>query len=737
MADIDAIWSSLKSEDGDLIFQNLKRNRVKRNIKKQTFAFKQQQQRKPFDIDSYAAPIRATQLSHPAKESEVSSDNLSELAVNFLTLEHDSDDEEEEQEITLLRAERIGSFLKNNDIASQIDALTKLKNAIKSLRRHGNDNEKQLQAIMDTCGKALFQLFSHTSEKCRSISIQCIHLLLATSIDLTRILPFLIPSIVARYAPCSYDKDTEIFVENEEAHLTFLRGGAITRQDREGLIGQATFNFIEPNEELRLALCLMIKCLVDSVIRQKTEEILKPYYSELILSTQTGLRDPFHDVKISSAQLLTQLLCIPRFEMGAKYFSCGLARAVLSNCRSRNTAVILASIDLLETSITVPDRAKARGAGSAAIADLVGHKADNAIPIAAFYGSQHAVSVNILAEISSHTNSRVRLRCCKLLQSLLTDLPDKYEHEQRLLPYVLMFINDKCAGIRQAALLCVEKCGKLYERDHADEITERLQLGVDGDASIEYSASLPRTFTRRPSLGARLIVRNNTSRFLLVVLDELTNWKAETRLKSAKLMLIMAVYCEEHLIKDFHSVLKSFAKAIDIELTSHHEHKHLEVYDRIDQALCYISTFVDPSVYLSLIRPRMMDESSHMQRSLVVILSSLIRGASFCKLCPHWVDLLSLITSPNCIGTFTGSKTRAEGLKALRCLCDRASDNVDTLTEHFLQSSGDLSQAFLRCVDALEALLMESNDEDLINECLDQIHFLRTYAINRSMTASS
>ena len=736
---IDVIWSSLRSEDnGNLILHNLStKQRGVKSKKKQVFAIPQKQ---TFDIDSFTSSSKKEGVNSVApiaeKECDVINHDLSELAGAFSALDQDSDDEEIGETLLSLakqpvRNERMASALKSNDIASQIESLSKLSDAIKSLLRNCNDSKQQIQAIMDTCGKALFQLFGHKVEKCHSLSLECVQSLLLANIDITRHLPYLISSIVARYAPCAYDKDMEVFVQNEQMHEYFKRGGASNRQDRDGLIGQVTFNAVEPNEELRLALCHTIKHLVRSIMKMNVAGILEPYYSELILSLQTSLKDPFHEVKIAASHLLAELLAIPQFELGAKHFATGLARAVLPNCRNRNTAVIVAAMDLLEASIKVPDKAKRKGAGSAAIADLVGFKADNAISIAAFYDSQYAVSVNILAELASHRNPRVRLRCCKMLQSLMIDLPDRYDHEQRLLPYVLLFINDAVTEVQNAALICIEKCGEQYEHDNSDEIIERRQLGVDGDDSIDYDSNLPHPFTCRPSLGSRLYVRNNTSRFFLTVLGELTNWRPETRLRSAELLLILTVFCEEHLTKDLHRTINNLAKAIDIELASYHEHEHLEVIDQIEQVLCLLATYVDPATYLKLLRPRIMEDSFPMQRSYVVILSAfIIKGASFDRWCPHWVELLSLVSSPKCIGGFAGSNVRLQALKALRSLCDRATDkNLALLADHFKNSRKDLSAALASCIDAVEEMVVDPKEEAVLSlnkECLERLNILST-----------
>ncbi|KAL7451235.1 hypothetical protein ACHAWC_003066 [Mediolabrus comicus] len=312
-----------------------------------------------------------------------------------------------------------------------------------------------------------------------------------------------------------------------------------------------------------------------------------------------------------------------------------------------------------------------------------------------------------------------------MIESLLTNLPDRYEHEQRLLPYVMLFINDVADEVQHEALDCINKCGRQYERDHSDEIIERRQLGVDGDESIDYDViGLPKPFTSRPSLGARLFVRNNTSRFYGVVLGELSNWRAETRLRSAELLLILTVFCEEHLTKDLHSTLNSFIKAIDIELASRHEHGHLNILERIEQVLCLMAKYIDPASYLTLLQSRILD-SSPTPRSVLFILSSLVKGAPIQRLIPHWLDILSLVSSPNCIGPFTGSQVKIEGLTALVSLLDRVDD---VFLSHFENSKDELNQALISCAGALEEETTEQTFA-LTRECLTKLESLRTAII--------
>ena len=60
----------------------------------------------------------------------------------------------------------------------------------------------------------------------------------------------------------------------------------------------------------------------------------------------------------------------------------------------------------------------------------------------------------------------------------------------------------------------------------------------------------------------RLYVRGNSKRFLTALVNELTNWIGTTRVKSARLLRIVVVLCEEHLTMEVHTLLPSLVKAL-------------------------------------------------------------------------------------------------------------------------------------------------------------------------------
>ena len=321
-----------------------------------------------------------------------------------------------------------------------------------------------------------------------------------------------------------------------------------------------------------------------------------------------------------------------------------------------------------------------------------------------------------------------------MLSYFLVYLPDRYDHQQRLLPYVLSFINDDMQQVQDEALQCIEKCGLQYENEHQDDVIERRQFGVDGEYdTIDYNHNhLPKPFTRRPSLGARLFVRANSSRFFLAMLDELHNWRDETRKRSAELLLILSVYCEEHLVKDFQHTLTSISKAVNVEKSSQDVNDHWKILEKIQQVLCLIGKYIDPAVYLPLICPRICssdndtllavtssdltseegdDTNRHYSEctrlGYAIILSSLIEGTPLQRLMPNWITLVSFLSDSVCGSS--GTQTSREFLTTLQTLLAKSSKEAVDDYNNYDNGDDDVKQLFISYfVDTRQMTKLES-----------------------------
>ena len=163
--------------------------------------------------------------------------------------------------------------------------------------------------------------------------------------DVSKHIPYLLPAILGRYPPTFYDQETQVFIHDLEAHEGYKRGVATARQDKSALVhNAATITVVEPSEEVRLLLCSLISALLKAGVGYGTLSCLNPYFADLILILQSQLRDPYPILKCQASLLLVNLVRIPQWEQGAMMFATALARASITNLRSRNAKVRVASL---------------------------------------------------------------------------------------------------------------------------------------------------------------------------------------------------------------------------------------------------------------------------------------------------------------------------------------------------------------------------------------------------------
>ena len=265
---------------------------------------------------------------------------------------------------------------------------------------------KEIQTLLEVCGIPLFRIFNDRSEKCRQLALQCTILMCLHAADMGKHLPFLMSAIQARYPESYLDEELNIFIGDADLHDRYKRGSAEEREDRTFLLSSgSTFNVIENSEECRLLLCKVLSSIIRGHLFRGTISVVSPYFSDFIFSLQRCIRDPFPEVKIESCHILVQILRIPQWETGAKVFAKALAAGTLGNMRHRSPKVRIAAIELFEASVSLPDRAKLKGAGTEAILDLVGFREEN-VRDATYIDSPVAdlLSYDLKFKLSTNTN---------------------------------------------------------------------------------------------------------------------------------------------------------------------------------------------------------------------------------------------------------------------------------------------------------------------------------------------
>lgn len=362
------------------------------------------------------------------------------------------------------------------------------------------------------------------------------------------------------------------------------------------------------------------------------------------------------------------------------------------------------------------------------------------MPIAAFYKRECGVAVNTLAELVTDRVMTVRLACCEMLSFLINCLPDRYEHQQRLLPYLLIFYNDDHIDIQRCAMKAIDSCGEQYEAEHSNDVIERRQYGVDGDKRCNHKDELPPPFSKRPRLGSRLFVRANTKRFFDALLSELTSWQSRTSIQSAKLLSILMVYCEEHLTMDCSKTIPSITKALYSNL-SNSDKEGKVLHQLLLQLFEIMGRFIEPSTYIKLLLPRAVGDITsattfseggvHSESSCVaniMALRSMMRGTLPNVLLPQFFMLVSALTSSLMQFEMKGTKFKREILQTLDAIFVRLeNESLAGAQSSCFQSTGRIhncEETLLKCKSALACLTFkvgESELQDLVVNILRKI----------------
>lgn len=545
-----------------------------------------------------------------------------------------------------------------DDMSNQALRRTAVKKIIVELFEKYQYSISCYNAVLREIAKPLFKRFEDDVEKVREYAYKLFNLLVSHCGDVQPVLPYYIPALVHRLpSPISYDEEMKVFVFDMEAHDAYRRGKAIARQDNPASVADVSMNTYhcsgkETSEEIRLMACQGLGLVIRRAISIGACHIIHPFFHEIILFLQAQLRDTFPDLKVEALHTIQILADQTEYVIGMKYFAVALSRAILPVLRHRHAKVRAAAVSCIRATIAVPDADKCKGAGTEAIMDLVGFREENNLSVASFYVSE--VRVNYLAELVVDKSVAVRENLVVLLTVLLTSIGDRYDHQNRLLPYLLDLLCDDTPSVADAALKCLKYCGQQYEEEHGDDIIEKRQYGIDGDATkINLDKPPVAPFLERPRIGVRLYVRGNCKRFLNALVGELTNWVANTRLKSAGLLKLIIYLCEEHLTMEAFTLFPSLIKAIHFARQDNDKPLHQAILEVCE----LIGRFTLPETYIHYVLPRLKGDLDvlqygsdvNMRISILQMLSALLSGSRANMIAVHFSELIDALTDPRVI----------------------------------------------------------------------------------------
>ena len=155
----------------------------------------------------------------------------------------------------------------------------------------------------------------------------------------------------------------------------------------------------------------------------------------------------------------------------------------------------------------------------------------------------------------------------------MTRLTDRWDHEMRFLPYLLNGLTDEVPKMREAAFEAMERLGATHESEKDNnerdkqEIRDFREYGhktpSEQNAVERWGArSHEPPFTRRPRLGARLVVRSNFRRLCPTLVRELNDWIPRTRGMAAQLLYYLTLYCEYWVTNEAVMLVEAIIKCI-------------------------------------------------------------------------------------------------------------------------------------------------------------------------------
>lgn len=216
--------------------------------------------------------------------------------------------------------------------------------------------------------------------------------------------------------------------------------------------------------------------------------------------------------------------------------------------------------------------------------------------------------------------TQVRLAFLGMLGDWLTRLPERNDHQPRLLPYVLSALCDESHTVVEAALKLLDQLGSQYEAEHEKGVREAVEYlppeahgvgwadalpravryalpgpctggggaaegggsgssdsgggssnggdsgddGSNGGAPIGPSPlQLPGPWPCRPRLGVRLLLQSQFARLVPALAAELGCWQGDVQLRAARLLAVCLVAEEDAAVDQLAALVPPLCRVRD------------------------------------------------------------------------------------------------------------------------------------------------------------------------------
>jgi hypothetical protein len=430
-----------------------------------------------------------------------------------------------------------------------------------------------IQELLEELSKTLLRLFNDEKEKCREFSIRLLTLygiysLVSGCVDIAGTLGYVFPIVVDRLE--AYDLEGIQELPEQMRPIPSQKP-------------QVILNPPEKSEEVRV----LLSQLVLSILQKTEPHLLTGYLNELTNITRVLVMDPNSSETILIGCNAMTILCTKATDK-LLHYSENLGRSLFTALVHKHWKVRKAGLESLKQVMYCG----VYKYNHLIIEALIGFRDPNVVPIKEFY--EVSTKLNYFAILVNDKSAHVRSVFFSVIADWLTKLPDKYDHESRLIPYILTGLFDPIPEIKEDCFRYIEEIGQIYEVEKEKDIREMRQLGYQEPWTCEGLMSdlpLPDPFVKRPRLGSRLYFRQYIRRYLNAIFHELGDWISTARLYSSNLLLSLIIFTEDYITQNLDKFLVCMYKALVINNSA-------EILKNLELSVMLVGRFVDANSYV-------------------------------------------------------------------------------------------------------------------------------------------
>ena len=368
--------------------------------------------------------------------------------------------------------------------------------------------------------KPLLRRLTDSSEQCRLLACTVLCELVARSplSALTGALAYIVPSVAFRLNCRDLTSACQPY------------SAAVSRTHYPPSTAAST---AEPSEEVRLQLLQLTAAVVQrlNTLDSQTNE-LDLVLADIVTVIAQCVTDRSPELLQAATSLLLELLTRDRHQLRST--SILLARLLTPNLAHKHSRVRVLTLQAMQRLLVL-------GAAEH-IRELAAFTEHNVIDMHAFYHGD--TRRNYFALLCADGNERVREALYALVGHCMTIMAEAADYETLLMPYLLTGLADRCQSSRHLCRSYVDTLAAQYHTQHADELDEAERyVSRPTEPEVQLS-NFP--YCNRPSRQLQLRLRVFVDRLFPALLAELSDWKAEVRSESVRLLRTLLWLAEEN-----------------------------------------------------------------------------------------------------------------------------------------------------------------------------------------------